>query len=74
MAPIDPVRRLPEKATRAEAIGCERYVSTWLWFGKAQRPVFELFVTSKSGVLRPKSMSGTALARNPAKAELCAKR
>jgi hypothetical protein len=35
MAPIDPVRRLPEKATRTEAIGCEAYVSTWLRFGKA---------------------------------------
>jgi hypothetical protein len=27
-APIDPVRRLPEKATRANALGCERYVPT----------------------------------------------
>jgi len=71
MAPIDPVRRLPEKATRAEAIGCWAYVSTWPRFGKGQRPVFEVFVTPKRRPLHPKSADGTALARNPAKAQLC---
>jgi hypothetical protein len=72
MAPIDPVRRLPEKTTRAEAIGCEGYVSTWLRFGKAQGPVFELFVTTKARLLHPKMADGTALARNGAKGELAA--
>jgi hypothetical protein len=49
MAPIDPVPRLPEKATRAEAIGCEGYVSTSPCFGKGKGSAFEDFMTAKTG-------------------------
>jgi hypothetical protein len=44
-APINPIRRLPEKATRAKAPGCERYVPMQGGFGKAalKRPVIDLF-------------------------------
>ena len=50
MTPIDPVRRLPEKATRAEAVGREGYVSTSLRFGKGKGSAFEDFMTAKTGV------------------------
>jgi hypothetical protein len=49
-APIDPIRRLPEKATRAEAIGRERYVSTSPCFGKGKGCSFEDFMTAKTRV------------------------
>src|SRR5260370_36104162 len=67
LAPIDPVRRLPEKATRAEAIGCGRYVSMPACFGKAQRPVFEVFVTGKTQVLQPKIACGNRPCHKPPK-------
>jgi hypothetical protein len=44
-APINPVRRLPEKATQANALGCERYVPTQSGFGKARDRSFGDFVT-----------------------------
>jgi hypothetical protein len=44
-APINPVRRLPEKATRADALGCERYVPMRVRFGKARGASFPVFVT-----------------------------
>jgi len=50
MTPVDPVPRLPEKATRAEAVGCEGYVSTSLYFGKGKGSAFEDFMTAKTGV------------------------
>jgi hypothetical protein len=50
MAPIDPVPRLPEKATRAEAVGREGYVSTSTCFGKGKGSAFEDFMTAKTGV------------------------
>jgi hypothetical protein len=50
MTPIDPVRRLPEKATRAEAVGREGYVSTSSGFGKGKRLRFEDFMTAKTRV------------------------
>src|SRR5258708_34068431 len=58
-APIDPVRRLPEKATRANAPGCGAYVPTRACFGKAREPSFRDFMTAKT----------PQLARNSAKAE-----
>jgi hypothetical protein len=39
-------------------------------FGKAQRVLFEVFVTPKTRLLRSKSIDGTTLAINGAKAEL----
>jgi hypothetical protein len=50
MTPTDPVPRLPEKATRAEAIGCEAYVSTSPRFGKGKGSAFEDFMTAKTRV------------------------
>jgi hypothetical protein len=50
MTPIDPVPRLPEKATRAEAVGCEGYVSTSPCFGKGKGSAFEDFMTATTGV------------------------
>src|ERR1700692_2492340 len=59
-APIDPIRRLPEKATRANALGCERYVPTQGGFGKAHRPTFEYFMTVKTRDSAP-NRAGNAL-------------
>ena len=73
MAPIDPVQRLPEKATRAKAIGCERYVSTPPCFGKAKGAGFEDFVTAKIDgfELAKPGHRGTALAsKRPQKRSL----
>ena len=71
MAPIDPVRRLPEKAARAEAIGCEGYVSTWLGFGKGQVPAFEDFMTAnrrqKARGEEPKPLVEPLLPKTPQK-------
>src|SRR6201989_2520678 len=53
-APIDPVRRLPEKATRAEAPGCERYVPTLICFGKARMRSFRDFMAAKRRIYRAK--------------------
>jgi hypothetical protein len=50
MTPTDPVPRLPEKATRAEAIGREAYVSTSSRFGKGKGSAFEDFMTAKTRV------------------------
>jgi hypothetical protein len=50
VTPIDPFWRLPEKATRTEAIGCEGYVSTSSGFGKGKRLRFEEFMTAKTRV------------------------
>src|SRR3954452_10928552 len=44
MAPVGPSRRLPEKATRAEAPGCEGYVSTPAGFGKGRSRSFRDFL------------------------------
>src|ERR1700733_8013192 len=46
-APIDPVRRLPEKATPGNAPGCEGYVPTRTCFGKGHKPPFPVFMTAK---------------------------
>src|ERR1700722_9626593 len=73
-APIDPVRRLPEKATPGNAPGCERYVPTPACFGKAHKPPFPVFMTAKlrdSGPNRPRE---SALARSSAKAQLWTKK
>jgi hypothetical protein len=56
MAPIDRVRRLPEKATRAEAIGREAYVSTSPCFGKGKGSAFEDFMTAKARVSGAKAV------------------
>jgi hypothetical protein len=52
-APIDPVRRLPEKATRANALGCERYVPMLIRFGKACGQSFQDFMTAKHAFRGP---------------------
>src|ERR1700754_2417916 len=53
-APIGPFQRLPEKATRAKASGCEAYVSTPVPFGKGKRAPFEDFMTGKMPVFSRK--------------------
>src|ERR1700712_2277884 len=53
-APIDPVRRLPEKATRAKAPRCERYVPTHVRFGKGRMRSFRDFMTDKIRIYRAK--------------------
>src|ERR1700733_1120002 len=47
-APINPVRRLPEKSTRANALRCERYVPTQSGFGKARDRSFGDFMTART--------------------------
>ena len=44
-APIDPVRRLPERATPGDALGCEGYVPTRTRFGKGCGTSFPVFMT-----------------------------
>src|SRR3984957_11764791 len=46
-APINPVRRLPERATPGNAPGCEGYVPTRTCFGKGHKPPFPVFMTAK---------------------------
>src|ERR1700742_603732 len=53
-APIDPVRRLPERATPGNALGCERYVPTRTCFGKGHKPSFPVFMTAKLRVSEAK--------------------
>src|SRR5437016_529270 len=65
----DPVRRLPEKATRAKAPGRERYVPTPMRFGKARERSFREFMTAKTRYFRAKSPGYSALARSSAKAQ-----
>src|SRR5476649_341158 len=72
-APIDPVRRLPEKATRANALGCEAYVPTRARFGKGRRPSFRDFMRVRPRIITPNSPTTAALARKPAKAQRWAK-
>jgi hypothetical protein len=47
-APINPVRRLPEKTTRANALGCGRYVPTRARFGKGHEASFADFVRGQN--------------------------
>ncbi len=49
-APIDPVRRLPEKATRANAHGRERYVPMRRCFGKARERSFRGFIGAEQAL------------------------
>src|SRR4030081_2502067 len=72
-APIDPVRRLPEKATRAKALGCERYVPTRARFGKARMRSFRDFMSVKIRISRvyraksgPSGRSCQKLCKSPA--------
>ena len=58
MTPIDPVRRLPEKTTRANALGCGRYVPTRARFGKGHPWAFSDFVTARIGEMDPKLAAG----------------
>ena len=73
-APIDPVRRLPEKATRANALGCERYVPTQGGFGKAHRSTFEYFMTVKTRDSAPKRAGNALLPEVGQKQSLKAKK
>src|SRR5947209_8988052 len=60
-APIGPSRRLPEKATRAEATGCEGYVSMLAGFGKGRRRSFRDFLR-RNVQYRRKKAQGQAMA------------
>jgi hypothetical protein len=52
-APINPVRRLPEKANPGNAPGCERYVPTQDCFGKARERSFRGFITVETRYSAP---------------------
>jgi hypothetical protein len=61
-APIDPVRRLPERATPGDALGCEGYVPMQDGFGKGRGRSFIDFVTTGSGVIPGNRLIGRGVA------------
>jgi hypothetical protein len=68
-APIDPVRRLPEKATRAMPLGRNRYVPTRARFGKARERSFRDFMPPKPAIVAqtgPPAPSCQKLRKSPA--------
>src|SRR6202162_5523013 len=67
-APIDPVRRLPEKATRANAHGARRMYQCE---GALERPVSDLFgvLSGRNRLYQVKPARKAALARMSAKAQ-----
>src|ERR1700689_3604484 len=69
-APIDPVRRLPEKATQASANGSRAVCTNARVLWKGPRAIFSGFYRGRKRHYRAKPADAAALARKSAKAQL----